>query len=119
MSIKDIKIKNAIITSTSLGYEHGCFSLSLTLDYGRSGQGFGGYTLDSIPNQVPNTRLGSAWGLQFIKEIINVVGVRKYEDLQGKHIRVKANHYKVFEIGNFLNDNWFCPETNKNLEHLK
>ena len=40
------EIKNAIITGTYLGIEdHGILTFWLYLDYGGSGQGFGGYQL--------------------------------------------------------------------------
>ena len=42
------EIKNAIITGTYLGIEdHGILTFWLYLDYGGSGQGFGGYQLDN------------------------------------------------------------------------
>jgi hypothetical protein len=94
----DIEIKNAKIESTMLGFEdHGIFTCFLQLDYGGGGQGFGGYTL------------GGKYGSDFIKAILETVGVNEWEKLPGKHIRVKAERTKIHEIGNIIIDKWFNP----------
>ena len=116
-----IEIKNAKITSTMLGVEdHGILTCWLYLEYGESGcqgcQGFGGYSLDT-PDKTHVfwlRRVGCAWGMEFINRILAVVGVEKWEQLPGKHIRVRAEHSKVHAIGNIIKDNWFCPETDLN-----
>jgi len=104
-----METKNAIIESTMLGIEdHGIMSFYLYLNYGGSGQGAGGYCLDT-PIKENGTflrRVGTAEGLSLIMEIMEVVGVQKWEDLPGKHIRVKANQGKVYVIGNILKDKW-------------
>jgi len=110
----DIEIKNAIITSTMLGIEdHGVFSFSLGLDYGGGGQGAGGYCLDEPIKHKGKfqKRQGTAIGTELIAEILRVVGVMKWEDLKGKHIRVKASHFKVYAIGHILKDDWLDFET--------
>lgn len=104
-----MEIKNAIITSTMLGIEdHGIMSFYLYLDYGNSAQGAGGYSLDT-PIKKGDTflrRVGTAEGLSLIMEILQIVDVEKWEDLKGRHIRVKADHDKVYAIGHFLKDKW-------------
>lgn len=109
--MSEVETKNARITSTTLGYEdHGILTCMLMLDYGDCGaQGFGGYGLDSYVKD-RETRVGTEYGMQFIIEILNTVGVEKWEDLVGKHIRVKADWGKVHAIGNVLSDKWFNPE---------
>lgn len=101
-----IETKNATITGTLLGYEdHGILTFFLYLDYGGSGQGAGGYSLDEY-DKVLKKRVGAKEGLDLIIEILNVVGVRSWEELKGKHIRVKASFVKVYAIGNLLHDKW-------------
>ncbi len=104
-----METKNARIESTHLGMEdHGFFTFYLMLDYGGSGQGAGGYCLD-IWNDDENSKGDAnqlAKSFLIIKEIMKTVGVEKWEDLKGKHIRVKAEHAKVYEIGHFLKDKW-------------
>ena len=94
-----IEEKNALIKSTSLGYEdHGMFTGYLHLEYDGGGQGFGGYVLSG------------AYLDAFLQRTLKVAGVEKWEDLSGRCIRVRAEHVKVHEIGHFLKDEWFCPK---------
>ncbi len=95
----DLEIKNARIENASLGFEdHGILTAFLTLDYGNGGgQGFGGFTLDGI------------YCAEFIKKVLKIVGVEKWEELKGEYIRVKAEHVKIHAIGNILEDKWFNP----------
>lgn len=110
-----MEIKNAKITSTTLGHEdHGIFTCMIYLDYGdSSGQGFGGYALD-IPKKDTKgkflSRVGTSYGMQFIIELLKVVGVDKWEDLPGEYIRVEAEHTEIHRIGNLLRDEWFDPK---------
>ena len=104
-----IEIKNARITSTTLGPEdHGIMTANLNLDYGGSMQGFGGYSLDvyddKLKKRVPHIALA-----QFITRVMEVVGVEKWEDLKGKVLRVKGEHGNIHAIGHYLEDKWFNP----------
>jgi len=98
-----METKNAKIQSTMLGIEaHGIMTFFLGLDYGGSGQGAGGYMLlSSKPEQDKN-----AFGIAIIREILRVVGVEKWEELKGKHVRVKSSWDEVIAIGNIIEDNW-------------
>ena len=94
------EIKNAKISGTVLGFEdHGILTCMLYLDYGGTHQGFGGYSLKH-------------YGVDFIAQILRVVGVERWEDLIGKHVRVFANHDKVKSIGHIIEDRWYQPERN-------
>ena len=105
-----MEIKNAIIESTSLGNEdHGIMTVWLCFNYEGFGQSFGGYSLDNY-DEKKDKRIGTAYGCEFIKRILEVVGVEKWEDLKGKHIRVKTTPEKVLAIGNIIEDKWFDPE---------
>lgn len=105
-----IETKNALINDTLLGYEdHGIFTFILHLDYGGSGQGAGMYTLDSY-DKVLKRRVGKGYSLDLIMQILNIVGVRSWEELKGKHIRVRADFGKVYAIGNLLKEEWLVFE---------
>lgn len=98
-----MEIQNAIIESTSLGYEgHGIMTCFLYLKYGgSSAQGFGGYNLKG------------EFGMKFIEEVLKIVGVDSWEKLPGKYIRVKYEgkwNSPITAIGNMLEDNWFNPK---------
>jgi len=106
------EIENGLIESTMLGMEdHGCMSCWLNLSFSGTGQGFGGYALDGFrPNL--NRRVGTAWGLEFIKRTMDVVGVEKWESLKGKYVRVKRRERRgpIVAIGNIVADKWFEPK---------
>lgn len=95
------KIENAVITGTMLGLEgHGIMSSFIYLDFDGGGVGFGGYVL------------GGESGIAYIEEILNVVGVEKWEDLKGKHVRVDSEGIggKALGIGNIIKDKWLYHE---------
>ena len=109
---REREIKNARIESTMLGTEdHGIFTAYVMLDYGGSGQGFGGYALDTWvgPRDGTGARRGTAYGMQWVIEVCRVVGVTKWEDLKGKHVRVDADFGKIYRIGHIIKDVWFDP----------
>lgn len=91
------QINNALITGTMLGVEdHGIFTSFVYLEWEGGGVGFGGYVL------------GEKLGVEFIKEILRIVGVNKWEDLKGKHCRVETGGVGSTStgIGNLLKDDW-------------
>ena len=90
-----MEAKNAKISSTMLGFEdHGIFTFTLFLDYGGAGQGYGNFSL------------GGTFTDAAIREVLNTVGVKTWEDLPGKVVRVQANHSEVSKLGNYLTDKW-------------
>lgn len=100
-----IETKNAIITGSSLTTEdHGILSAWITLDYGGSGQGFGGYVLYS-----PNKTSDANYAGHFIWRVMEVAGVGKWSDLHGKTVRVRGDHAGIESIGHIVKDMWFCP----------
>ena len=105
-----MEAKNAKIDSTMLGREdHGIMTCMLFVNYGGACQGFGGYTLDGYDKGLEK-RVGSAYGMEFIIRVLETVGVTRWEELPGKHLRVKADHGKIHSIGNIIEDKWFAPE---------
>lgn len=107
-----METRNAVIESTKLGPEdHGIFTAYLTLNYGGSGQGFGGYALDRHNGNrgASSERVGTAYGMEFIRRVMATVGVEKWEDLKGKHVRARMEHDKVHAIGHIIEERWFYP----------
>jgi hypothetical protein len=99
---------NAIIESISLTIEaHNLLSAWLYLDYGGSGQGFGGYSL-YLPKSFKHHKMESVAG-HFIYRCIEIAGVGKWEDIPGKSIRVRFENSNVHEIGHIIKDDWFNP----------
>ncbi|MDX9781240.1 MAG: hypothetical protein RBT66_09415 [bacterium] len=106
----DKEIKNAKIIGTMLGIEdHSILTCWLYLNYDGAGQGFGGYALDTY-DKVKSGRIGTAFGMEFIRRIMEVVEVEKWEDLTGQYCRVFADHSRVYKIGHIIKDQWFDPD---------
>lgn len=106
--MSDIEVKNATIESATLDIgERGLLTAYLTLDYGGSGQVFGGYAL-YLPKSFKNHKLDSVAG-HFIFRVMQIAGVDTWGQLKGKNIRVKATHSKVDAIGHIIKDDWFNP----------
>lgn len=107
---KESQILNAQITSVTLGYgDCGVFSFSLSL-YTSDGKHctFGKYPLDEYDMKT-GKRICSAHSMRIIAEIIETVGVKKWEDCKDKYIRVvsNGNSSEIKIIGNIIKDQWF------------
>lgn len=101
-------IKNARITSTMLGREdHGIMTFMIYIDAGDFSCGVGGFCLDEF-NTASQTRVFRSKSMKAISEILNVVGVDKWEELPGKYIRFEDNGWgsTVTKIGNIIDDKW-------------
>lgn len=107
------RIENALITNADLSMaDHGCLTLSITLDGGGWGVVYGGYCLGHGYLGADNFD-GSASGLESIMRIMDVVGVERFQDLKGKYVRVATKGWgsSVKIIGNILRGKWFDAET--------
>ncbi len=104
-----MEIKNAIIKSAKITCgDRGFLDCWLDLDYGGTGQGFGGYVL-YVPKSWKHHKVESVAG-HFIFRIMEVAGVDSFDQLKGRTVRVKAEHSGVHAIGHIVNDDWFSPK---------
>ena len=103
------EIRNAKITDVSLVMgEHGCLTYWLMLNFDGYICGYGGFCLG-------HGYLGakefdaSAKGLEAMMRIMNVVGVERWEDMEGKYIRIvdRGLGNTVDTIGHIMEDKWF------------
>lgn len=99
-------ITNAKISSTMLGIEdHGIMTFSLGMTMDGCGQGFGGYALDGKAGKV-----GHSKSIQAIRKILETVDVMKWEDLEGKLVRIRKDSEfsgPIRAIGHIIEDRWF------------
>jgi hypothetical protein len=103
-----LEVRNAAITSVSIDTER-CLSAWLHLDYGGTGQGFGGYALYTPHLKDKRLALRGNYAGVFIQRCIEVGGVDKWEQLPGKTIRVRHEWSKIHAIGHIIKDDWFEP----------
>ncbi len=105
----EIQERNAIIESATItNDDHGLLSAWVHLDFGGSGQGFGGYAL-YLPNSFKHATNQRNYAGHFIWRVMEVAGVSRWEDLKGKTVRARAEHSKVHAIGHIVRDDWFNP----------
>lgn len=106
-----IKEKNAVIEGATItSDDHGLLSAWLTLDYGGSGQGFGGYALYLPKSFKHHKPAGPNYAGHFIWRVMEVAGVTRWGDLAGKTVRVRCEHSRVHAIGHIVKDDWFDPK---------
>lgn len=103
-------IKNAIIESTILGREdHGIMTFMIFIKSDKwGGCGIGGLALDEYDKST-KTRAFQAKSMEVISKILEVVGVKTWEELPGKYIRFEDRGLgsTVTKIGNIIEDEWF------------
>ena len=105
-----IDVKNAVIEKATITTEdHGLLSAWLHLDYGDSGQGFGGYSL-YLPKNFNHHRVaGPNYAGHFVWRVMEVAGVTRWDQLAGKTIRVRGDRSGIKAIGHIVKDDWFEP----------
>lgn len=104
------KIENARITKASITMaDHGCLTFWVYLEGGGWGCGFGGYCIGHGFLGSDTFKAENGKGLEAMMHIMNVVGVEKWEDLEGKYVRCKTEGWgdTINEIGNVLKNQWF------------
>lgn len=105
----ELELKNARIRSATITMEdHGVLMVNLDLDYGGTGQGFGGYCLANVSRESKHWSIKTVAG-HFIIRVMQVAGVERWDRVAGSPIRVRASHNKVQSIGHILNEDWFDP----------
>lgn len=79
----------AVIAATSLGWQdHGILTASLTCEWPGGGVSAGGYRLDAYDPNSDAGRRGTAYGLDHVIRVMQVVGVVRWEELVGAHVMV-------------------------------
>lgn len=106
--MNDPEIRNAVIEKATISKgDRGFLDCWLHLDYGGSGQGFGGYAL-YLPKSWDHHKMESVAG-HHIFRILEIAGVDDWDALKGKTIRVKGTHGGIKAIGHIIKEDWFCP----------
>ncbi len=110
-----MEIKNAKIDYVKLYIEdHDILTFSIGLDLDIGCCELGGYALDQSfrvnknDNRWDYKRKSSPAGLDCMRKIMEVVGVRSWEDLKGKYVRYEDNGWgsRITKIGNIIKNDW-------------
>ena len=76
------------VTSTRLSQEdHGIFTASLLVEWKGGGVSAGGFVLDEY-DKASDRRVGTAFGLDHVMQIIETVGVASWEKIKGSNVFV-------------------------------
>ena len=112
MAEPPVEERNAVIESVTItNDDHGLLSAWLSLDYGGSGQGFGGYALYLPKTFRHHEPTGPNYAGHFIWRVLEIAGVNEWAKLPGKTIRVRTKQIGVEAIGHIVKDDWFDPKT--------
>lgn len=109
MRITKMEIKNAVIESTKISMaDHDILTITVFVKGDGWCCGIGGY-LNGIGHIDATEWKGNGSAIVAMMKIMDVVGVTNWDDLPGKHIRVKIGKpgETVDEIGNIIKDKWF------------
>lgn len=102
------EIKNAVIERAEITTgDRGFLDCWLTLDYGGSGQGFGGWTL-YLPKSFAHHKIMSVAG-HHIYRIMEIADVEDWSKLPGKTIRVEVSMGRIEGIGHIVKNDWYHP----------
>ena len=106
------EIFNMRITFVDLSMgDHGCMTLSMGMEGNGYATVYGGYCLGH-GYLGANEFDGSEKSMPYIMNIMNVVGVERFNDMKGKYVRVAIRiSSPVKIIGNIIEDKWFDPES--------
>lgn len=100
-----LEIKNAVITEADLSLEGGPLSLTLGVSYGSTFQYIPTYILH-LPNDWTHYRREGPAG-EMILRLMEIAEVKKFSELVGRNIRVRATHDRIDSIGHIIHEDWF------------
>jgi len=100
--------RNAIIKSARINDENGFLTAWLELDYGGSGQGFGGFAL-YLPKGYRHATNQKNYAGHFIWRCMEIAGVSDWSKIAGMTMRAQCEHTAVHAIGHIVKEDWFNP----------
>jgi len=65
--------------------DHGLLTVYVHLTFAGSGQGFGGYILDTF-DKARDRRVGTAMGLDFVLRLLALFDVDRLDDIRGRYV---------------------------------
>ena len=110
--MRETEIENARIEKVSISMaDHGVLTFYINLHGCSWGTAFGGYCIGKGYLDAEEFSAENGGGLVAMMRIMDVVGVHRWEDLEGKYVRVETHGWgKITKIGNIIKDKWFDIE---------
>ena len=110
--MNDCDIVNAKISKVTISMaDHGCLTFTVFLEGAGWGCGYGGYCIGTgyLGADEDDFTAESGDGLVAMMRIMDVVGVERWEDMQGRYVRCKLGRLSdgVLEIGHIMHNKWF------------
>lgn len=88
--MSEVREEIAKVGRTTLGYEdHGIFTCMLHLNFGSSGQGAAGYSLDEPRHDADAKyigRFGTAFVMEWVIRAMKACGVREWDEVKGRTV---------------------------------
>ena len=103
-----METRNAIIESARIVIHEGMLTAQVTLKYDSCHQMFGGRAL-YLHKSFKHHELKSIAG-HFIYRVMEIAGVKNWDNLPGKTIRAKSDVANIYQLGHIIEDDWFNPE---------
>lgn len=103
------EICNAKISKVTLTMaDHGCLTFYIFIEGKGFGCGIGGYCIGHGYLGSDHFDASSGKGLEVMMKIMDVVGVERWEDLEGKYLRFVDPGLggTITKIGNLIDDKW-------------
>lgn len=104
-----MEIENAQISSVSISMaDHGVLTFTIFVKGHSWGCSLGNY-VNGVGHRGAKEWKGNGSAIVAMMKIMDTVGVEKWEDLEGKYVRVKSEGWggTMHCIGNLLEDKWF------------
>lgn len=117
----NIRLTNAVILNTALGYDDDDRLFSLQLHFNNCSFGHQYcltneyFSLDAFDRRKYLFDIGSVIGMTFIMRVMEVVGVKRWEDVKNKYVRcVFSNEEeqvssRLLGIGHIVDDKFLIP----------
>jgi hypothetical protein len=104
-----MEIKNVQISKVSISMaDHGLLTFTIFVKGNSLGCSLGNY-MNGVGHLGAKEWKGNGSAIVAMMKIMDTVGVNKWEDLEGKYVRVKLDGYDstMHCIGNLIEDKWF------------
>lgn len=103
------RITNALLSATKLTIDP-CLNFTVWFEFDGCTQGFGGYKMDGDYSVIYPKGVKYSFCAEFIKQMIIVAGVDRWEDMVGEYCRIEYDYTRIYRVGHIVDNIWCDPE---------